>query len=133
MIRQLDEINPKGKRWVFTIVNYDNEDEEIIQRWAQDQCKYLIYGREVAPTTGTPHLQGYMHLHEQMYRRTIIRLIHREGVTSVLNFLQPAKGSLIENRKYCSKEGNFCEHGELPAYLKERKRLRQRNRSWMTG
>lgn len=61
-----------------------------------------------------------MHFLEQTYRRTIIRLIHREGVTSVLNYLQPEKGSLIDNKRYSSKENNFWEYGELPAYLTQK-------------
>ena len=67
-----------------------------------------------------------MHFLEQTYRRTIIRLIHREGVSSVLNYLQPAKGSLVDNRKYCTKEGNFWEHGELPNYLLEKEKQNHR-------
>lgn len=107
MIQQLDNINPKGNRCVFTIVNYDDEDEQIIQRWAQSSCKYFIYGREVAPSTRMKHLQGYMHLLEARYRRTIIAEIQREGITSILNYLQPAKGFYKKTENIALKKTTF--------------------------
>lgn len=47
------------RRWCFTANNYDNLVEDAIQIFAVTHCKYLTYGREVAPGTGTPHLQGF--------------------------------------------------------------------------
>jgi len=52
----------KARHWVFTQNNYDALDEGSIQRFASLHCTSLVYAREVAPTTGTPHLQGYFRL-----------------------------------------------------------------------
>nr|QJI53602.1 MAG: replication associated protein [Circoviridae sp.] len=45
------------KRICFTLNNYTEEDEQRIQQ-SVDLYQYAIYGREVAPGTGTRHLQG---------------------------------------------------------------------------
>lgn len=45
------------KRICFTLNNYTEEDERRIQE-SSEIYRYAIYGRELAPTSGTPHLQG---------------------------------------------------------------------------
>jgi len=43
------------RNWIFVLNNYTPENEVQIQNMT---CRYVQYGREVAPSTGTPHLQG---------------------------------------------------------------------------
>ena len=54
--------NPsKYRRWCFTINNY-NEDEpwrKMEELPEQKSIKYIVVGKEIAPSTGTRHLQGY--------------------------------------------------------------------------
>lgn len=45
------------KRVCFTLNNYTEEDEQRIQAGVEFY-RYAVYGRELAPTTGTRHLQG---------------------------------------------------------------------------
>jgi len=49
----------KFRNWVFTLNNYTDED---IARLANpyEQVKFIAYGKEIAPTTETPHFQGYI-------------------------------------------------------------------------
>ena len=49
-----------GRRWAFTYNNYKNSEVlEMVERFSSmASCKF-IFQREIAPTTGTPHLQGY--------------------------------------------------------------------------
>lgn len=44
-------------RYVFTWNNYTDDCDDIISK--NYGFSYCIYGREIAPTSGTPHLQGY--------------------------------------------------------------------------
>lgn len=44
------------KSWMFTWNNYTEEDFESIKLWPN--VSRLVAGKEVAPTTGTPHIQG---------------------------------------------------------------------------
>ena len=62
---------------------------------------------EIAPTTGTPHLQGYVYFHNARQHRAVTRLLPRAVV-------QPANGTTKQNYTYCTKDGDFFEHGDMP-------------------
>lgn len=47
-----------ARAWIFTICNWTPSDEERLKKL---KFKYIIWGREHAPSTGTPHLQGYIY------------------------------------------------------------------------
>jgi len=44
----------------FTINNYTQTN---IDQLLTFKCRYIIFAKEIAPTTGTPHLQGYCEFH----------------------------------------------------------------------
>ena len=48
--------------YCFTYNNYTEPGEAALKTWLAENCKYAVYGHEVAPSTGTPHLQGYFSL-----------------------------------------------------------------------
>jgi len=85
--------------WVFTLNNYTPEHEAILQKM---DYHYLLYGREVAPTTGTPHLQGYVQLKKRVRRTALVKLIP--------TFWEPANGD-VTDQSYCKKDGDFVELG----------------------
>jgi hypothetical protein len=62
-----------------------------------------MFGREVCPTTGKKHLQGFLHLKKPM-RNTELKL-------PMNPHLEPCKGDEASNTKYCSKEGDFFKYG----------------------
>jgi hypothetical protein len=69
--------------------------------------RYLIIGFEIAPNTGTPHLQMYVHYHTVKdigYVRKRWPGCH----------VEPALGTPSQNYDYCSKGNAFCEYGTLP-------------------
>lgn len=101
---------PSGsKHWCFTWNNYDDDSLSQLQLLAASpDVVYLIAGRELAPTTATPHLQGF------------ISFVERQRFTFVHSLLpschlESARGSPDQNRKYCSKSGDFSEYGTLPS------------------
>lgn len=99
-------INPRGTRWTFTVNNYEEEDINALKDlFDRIECAYWIIGKENAPTTGTRHLQGYFRTQSKIYRNTLTSRFH-------FSYLILANGSEWENRKYCSKEGNFEESNE---------------------
>lgn len=91
----------KSRSWCFTINNYT--DRDIASVLALDAV-YVCYQKEIAPTTGTPHLQCYVYFKNQ-------RAMQRG-----LGHWEKANGTPIQNKTYCSKEGgtDFWEKGELP-------------------
>lgn len=98
-----------GDRWsrfVFTVNNYSDEEEEAIKGFP---CKWLIFEREIAPTTGTKHLQGACIIGKQMARSKISAY---PGFRRA--YLQVMRGSPSQNKEYCSKEGDYFEKGEQP-------------------
>lgn len=106
---------PSTYRYCFTVNNYSDSDIELV---CDLDSTYLVFGKEIAPTTGTPHLQGYVVFDRRSPPglRALRRLVPR-AVWLV------AKGSSAANRRYCLKidpdtgvQGNddFIENGECP-------------------
>jgi len=53
---------------VFTLNNYSQN--EYLALLNNEYIRYVVIGKEICPSTGTPHLQGYGELQKQ--RRTYI-------------------------------------------------------------
>lgn len=95
----------QATRWCFTLNNFVPEDEVTM---ANCGFVYLIYGHEIAPATGTPHLQGYVTF-KNSKRLTAMKKIHPRAHWLV------AKGTSEENKTYCSKGSNIVEKGSCPS------------------
>lgn len=94
-----------SKRFCFTVNNPKPESHVVL---ADLDCRYICYGTEVAPTTGTLHLQGYVVFKSN---KTLV------GAKKVLPpgaHIEIAKGSTVDNIKYCSKDGTPYERGDAP-------------------
>lgn len=98
-----------GRNFVFTLNNYTEEDELKLQAYA---WKFIIYGHEIAPTTLTPHLQGYFKL-ERNQKFTIRQCQHflHETVNIATMSIQIARGTAAQNIEYCSKGTNIFQKG----------------------
>nr|UZT54562.1 MAG: putative replication-associated protein [scracolig virus 2] len=67
--------------------------------------RYLIDGKETCPSTGRIHRQVYMELKKQFTFNQIKNILPAGA------HIEPANGDFQSNRDYCSKEGDFQEHG----------------------
>jgi len=93
--RRPSEAGKKLRRIVFTLNNWTQEEyDKIIEM----PCTWMIVAKEIAPTTGTPHLQGACILGTQMSFSKVKTLIG-----SRVNF-QPMRGTPADSIVYCSKE-----------------------------
>lgn len=92
--------------WCGTLNNYRTEQIEEMQEFIKKECVYGIYGEEVAPNTGTEHLQCYWHLKEQQRGSFIINKF--PGI-----HIEKCKGTEEQNIRYCRKEGNYWEYGQM--------------------
>lgn len=108
----------KSARWCFTINNPDDTVKDAIIEWYKDtdadmMVKYLVFSLESAPTTGTPHLQGYI---ESTYntKLEIINFFNKrigavskkdreEGDPTYWAHLVAARGTAAQNKAYCTK------------------------------
>lgn len=95
---------------MFTLNNYTPEDEVYLQETLV--CQYIIYGREVAPTTGTPHLQGYVYFGNARAFEAVRKLRKWN--------IQVAKGDALQNGEYVKKDDDWFEKGTRPATPKEK-------------
>lgn len=94
----------RSRAWCFTLNNYTAGDEAVC---AVVGCVYLIYGREVG-ANGTPHLQGYVYFANAKTFNAVKNLLPAGC------HLEVSKGSSLQNKEYCSKDGDFVEFGERP-------------------
>lgn len=98
----------KARAWCFTCNNYENEDEIKIRKMAENGTEvYIIYGKEKGES-GTPHLQGYIHLKNARTMKSL-----KKELAQKFHF-EIARGSCDENVRYCSKEGDITEFGTKP-------------------
>lgn len=94
----------RKRNFVYTFNNYTIEDEQRLQ---SIDCRYHTYGREIAPTTGTRHLQGY------------ICFVNPRSLTAIRTLLgchvEAARGNHQQAKDYSQKEDpDFFEEGEIP-------------------
>lgn len=92
----------RNRNFIFTYNNYPNTD--LIDKI---DCKYVAYSHEVAPTTGTPHLQGWITFNNPKSIVAARRLLPGCHVLVM-------HGSLAQNDVYISKAASIIERGEKP-------------------
>lgn len=93
--------------WRFTLNNWRQEDFEFLDKLHLDgKVKYIIYGKEIAPTTGTPHLQGFLQLPKKLRLGGVKKLLGDKYHIDPADF--PAAAVI-----YCKKDGEWTEHGKF--------------------
>lgn len=70
---------PKYDLFCFTWNNYGDDALKYIHEKLERDCQWLAYGREIAPTTGTPHLQGIYWLQVPKTQQQMYRKFHTRG------------------------------------------------------
>lgn len=95
----------QGKRWVFTLNNYEADD---LLRLRELPVRYLVFGFENAPDTGTRHLQGFVIFD------TNKRFNAAKEAIGTRAHLELAHGTSAQAAQYCKKEGNYEERGDIP-------------------
>lgn len=93
------------------MITHNNYDAVVLQRY-RDLCSdngrfhYAVFGQEVAPTTGTRHLQGYVCFRTGTRIATVRNLFRGAHV-------EIAGGTPVQCRDYCTKDGDFFEFGNF--------------------
>lgn len=97
-----------AKNWVFTLNNYNQEMEDKLKSlYDKKVVKYLVYGREVAPTTNTPHLQGFIQFISKIRLNSIKKQVDIKEI--YLDKCKNVKASI----SYCKKDGQVVEYGTM--------------------
>lgn len=88
--------------------NYLDNHLELLQDF-YDKLKgnYFVIGYEIAPTTGTPHVQGYIQLSNRLsFKEILARTTHKSI------HINRCDGTVEENVTYCKKCDDWLEMGE---------------------
>ena len=96
--------------WLVTVMNWSEEERQALLTW--EQAAYVIVGKEIAPTTGTPHLQGYVELHGKC------RLAQLKDFLPRANWKPRGYGKAEWCANYCKKDGDWEESGTLSTWRK---------------
>jgi len=95
------------RRFCFTWNNFPDSAIDSLTEWIhKNNARYAIIGKEKGER-GTPHLQGYIMLSNQLRFSSIKKdfpMLH----------IEKARGTSLQNKVYCSKELDFVEIGECP-------------------
>jgi len=94
----------RGRHWCFTIQNWTEVDVERLTALVPTEASYVIFGREIAPLTGTPHLQGFIAF------TGALRFNRAKEVIGHDAHIELARNS-SQSIMYCKKENNYTEHG----------------------
>ena len=95
--------NQRAASWVFTVNNYKPEHVIMLQSLS---CSFMVFGYEVAPSTGTSHLQGYFEVKEGTRRATLSKRLPP-------CWFDTAVGDNYQNIAYCLKSGKFWSSNEV--------------------
>lgn len=98
--------NQRSRRFCFTLNNPTDEQRTIYRDLGNSaHIKYLVFGEEIAPTTLTPHLQGFV----------VFSNARRFGsVTAAFpGHFSIALGTNLQASEYCKKDGRFEEFGSF--------------------
>lgn len=113
--------NGKSRAWCFTTFAAAVEPSSLDTYWellkTEPTCRYLVAGRELCPTTGRPHIQGYVYFKDAKSLSSVRTVIKGNLIRSSDN---PELKRPEQNRVYCTKAGDFHERGDLPMSQKEK-------------
>lgn len=113
------------RRWCFTINNYEVDQDNFPLSWHEarvdDRIVGFICGCEVAPTTGRPHLQGYLETGNTVTLQQILKwpLFAREISKHHSVRLLVARGTAEQSKRYIcgpytKRDGTSKECDEFP-------------------
>lgn len=111
MIKE-NEIKTRHRSYIWTHNNYTPDDIEYLRSEIASKCRYVIWGKELAPTTGTPHLQGFIVFSTLKGYSQVLKLFSglSKGKLDYLNHVGVDNGC----RDYSVKDDQWEEHGERP-------------------
>lgn len=96
-----------SQKWTFTWHNPTAKTYDSLANFPE-WVRWVGYGKEVCPTTGTPHLQGFLVTWDPVrltkFKHSIWAKIHMEI----------CRGTFEQNETYCNKDKDWTEHGERP-------------------
>lgn len=95
-----------SRDWCFTAWKNPTYNKEM---------RYLVCGREICPTTKKLHYQGFV-IYRKQHRLKKAKELLESGIET---HMEVRRGTREQAREYCTKDGEYEEHGQFEAYTKE--------------
>jgi hypothetical protein len=117
----------RSERWCFTVpIDAVGIYGKMVELAANKEVVHFIAGSEQGQQTGYRHYQAFVQFVNKKSRNQVKDLLVAEA------HLEIAKGSLQDNIKYCSKEGNVqWAVGVTDAREQKRKKKQQNDELWL--
>lgn len=96
----------KGTKFIFT--NFKECDYTKVYEEYSDVIRALAYGKEICPSTGKEHHQGFIQMYKQCRWSSIQKMFNNRSC-----HFEVMKGSIEQNELYCSKEGKYTKIGNF--------------------
>lgn len=97
----MSDRGPRGKHWCFTLNNPTLSHLSHLTQSLEDHAKRYVFQLEFAPTTGTPHFQGYVEWKGRQYFNTTKRWVG--GVSPHVELCASPSRSINYCRKHVDK------------------------------
>lgn len=106
----------QSRRWMFTLNNWTEAEYKELHESINVAIDYLIMGKEVAPKTGTPHIQGFFYFGTNRRFSTLKKKYNRricwtrpscKDTTRVINYHKKGIQSKAEWKRHHCKGKNW--------------------------
>lgn len=97
----------RHRGWVGTLNNYTEEECKKMEDTLKGKVKFFVCGKEIAPETGTPHLQMCV-----VWKQSKTLTATKKNLCSKRWHLDIKRGSDQANLDYCSKESLWLTFGK---------------------
>lgn len=101
-IHEKNSLKKNSKSFAYTLANYSSIDEENLKLI---ECNYHTIGREIAPSTGLPHLQGFITF-DLAKTWNCAKSILSNATNNTIH-VELCKKSDWVNDQYCKKTGDY--------------------------
>lgn len=123
---EYEDGSPSCRNWNFTWNNYPPDYEEVFfTSLGADSIRYVVMGKEIAPTTGTHHVQGFVSFKNSRVRGRNSKKTGKPDPRSLRGLLygvswRPVRKTPHLAANYCRKDNDYREFGERPRPQGER-------------
>lgn len=106
----MHEREKRGQNWSVTYFNHINNEDKLKEHLINLNYKYMIFGKEICPTTNKEHLQGFIIFNSNKSLKGL-----KKELFPWSPHLEKSYAGSVVNIKYCSKDGNvWFEDGDKP-------------------
>ncbi|AUM61748.1 Rep [uncultured virus] len=93
----------RSPNWCFSILNWSEDDVKVLDNL---NCSFITYGKEICPTTGTPHIHVYVEFPTKKRWGAVRDIIPERSAK-----LEPRFGTQEDAINYVQKDGEYVVRG----------------------